>query len=108
MNQRPPSPGLPFGFGTLPPADESAALHAMQQLALSAERMLGISRAFAEAGRPVDLSGLNLAVGRLTAGTLDLSPDHGRSLIPALQSVLLSLDRLHAVLTASAPSGPHA
>jgi hypothetical protein len=71
-------------------------------LALSAERVLNLSRAFAEVGRPIDLSGLDLWIGRLTAAVLDLDVADGRRLRPALLALLASLDRLEAAVRQAA------
>jgi len=50
---------------------------------------------------PIDLTGLHLCIGRLTASILDLDPDDGCRLRPALQGLLFDLDRLQATLEAS-------
>ena len=67
-------------------------------MAAAAQRLLRTSRAFAEAGRPIDLTGLQLCIGRITASALDLDPDDGRRLRPALEGLLIDLDRLQAAL----------
>ena len=107
MTGPPLSSALPFGFGASSCGDdaEAAPLRAVLDLAAAAERLLGVSRAFAEAGRPVDLTGLQLWIGRLTAGVLDLRPEDGRRLSPVLHSLLASLDLLQGAVIASAPEG---
>ncbi len=99
---------LPFGFGVSSPGEgaEAASLCAVLELAAAAERLLAVARAFAEAGRPVDLTGLQLWIGRLTAGALDLTVENGRLLCPALDSLLMSLDRLQAAVVAATPERP--
>jgi len=88
---------LPGGSKTA----SEAAFSAAQNLAEGAQRLLRTSRALASAGRPIDLTGLHLCIGRLTASILDLDPDDGCRLRPALQGLLFDLDRLQATLEAS-------
>ncbi len=57
-----------------------------------------IARSLAAGEREMDLSGLHEAAGILCARALDLRPEHGRQLVPRLQSVLEELDALHTVL----------
>jgi hypothetical protein len=62
---------------------------------------LCIARSLAAGDREIDLSGLHDAAGLLCARALDLRPEHGRALVPRLQSVLEELDALHTTLGAS-------
>jgi hypothetical protein len=91
-------------------ANPRAELDAVEALATSALRTLDLSRAFANAGRMIDLAGLESSIGRLTAGILDLDPADGRKMRPALIGLRDSLDRLeHAVVSQGPPpaiSGP--
>jgi len=57
-----------------------------------------IARSLAAGEREMDLSGLHEAAGILCARALDLRPEHGRQLVPRLQSVLEELDALHTIL----------
>jgi hypothetical protein len=57
-----------------------------------------IARSLAAGEREIDLSGLHEAAGILCARALDLRPEHGRQLVPRLQSVLEDLDALHTIL----------
>ncbi len=93
-----------FGLGFVAPreAGDAREFLAARDLAASAERVLSISHALATAGRPVDLVGLNLGIGRLTASILDLDIPDGRRLRPSLIMLLHSLDQLEAAITADA------
>ncbi len=84
-----------------PPADPVAL---QQALAEQVQRVVAIARALAGSGRPVDLSGLDGAVGLLCAKTLDLPPDQGRLARPQLAAILTELDLLGAALRADAPA----
>ena len=87
------------GFG----AAEETAFNAARELCASAERLFRTARVFAEARRPIDLSGLQLWIGRLTASALDLDPAYGRRLRPHLEALLIDLDRLQLAIEAGAP-----
>jgi hypothetical protein len=104
MSTRAPSSPWPdwfavHGFG----AAEEAAFQAARELCAAAQRLFGTARAFAEAGRPVELSGLELSIGRLAAASLDLDPEHGRRLRPDLEALLIDLDRLQRAIEAGPP-----
>ncbi|MDR3524339.1 MAG: hypothetical protein P4L66_09550 [Acetobacteraceae bacterium] len=79
-------------------AASEAAFAAAHNLASAAQRLLRTTRAFAEAGRAMDLTSLPLCIGRITASALDLDPQEGRRLRPVLEGLLTDLDRLHAAL----------
>jgi hypothetical protein len=79
---------------------------AVSALADELLRMVGIARALAEAGRVVDLTGLDRQIGLLCAKALDLPPDDGRRVRPrliALSGAMQALTR--ALPTQSASSG---
>ena len=61
-------------------------------------RTLRIARALLEADRLVSLDGLQPAVGLLCARALDLPPDLGRAMAPALADLLADMDALIAAL----------
>ncbi|MBV8398074.1 MAG: hypothetical protein JOZ58_11475 [Acetobacteraceae bacterium] len=82
-------PGLPQGA---PPFD---AAHALASGLVNALRL---ARAMAETGRPLDLSGLEEPVGLLCAKALDLPPEQGRALRPALLSLLAEAEALQGAL----------
>ena len=86
-------------------AQPDAAFEAARALAASAERTLNLSHVFAESGRQIDLTGLDLWIGRLTASVLDLDPQDGQRMRPVLECLLAGLDRLeHAVTTRAPPA----
>ena len=58
--------------------------------------LLEASEALVDAGRQLDIDGLDLRVGRLCAQCLDLEPDEGRALRPGLLALGLQIDRLSA------------
>jgi len=64
---------------------------------------VGIARSLVQAGRRVDLAGLEGEMGFICARTLDLPPEQGRGLRPALLALRAELDALLAALTARAP-----
>jgi hypothetical protein len=98
-----PAPFFDFGR-TAPIAGEATReFLAARKLAFSVERVLRLSRAFAEAGRPLDLNGINLLIGRLTASIFDLDLREARRLLPDLQSLLDALNTLERTLIALAP-----
>ena len=89
------------------PAAASAMAGAEQSVA-DLGAILQLARAMAEAGRRVDLGGLQALMGRLCARSLDLMPEEGRRIAPHLAGVLAEIDALHGVLlrqeAAGAPS----
>ena len=93
----------PFPFAPSQGADPAAeaAVHA---LAESLSKTIRLSRAFASAGRPVDLSGLESGVGLLCAKALDLSPDRGRLLRSHLVLLRQELDELSHSLRSHPPT----
>ena len=64
----------------------------------SLRRTASLARALAEAGRPVDLAGLDGQVGLVCARALDLPPEEGRLMRDELQALLSELDALAATL----------
>lgn len=72
-------------------------------LAEQVRHTIAIARALAATDRPVDLAGLDDAVGLLCAQTLDLPPGMGRAARPALTAILAELDLLGATLRAERP-----
>ena len=84
-----------------PPTYDPAA--AQRGLAEQVRHTIAIARALASAGRPLDLAGLDDAVGVLCAKTLDLPPADGRAARPALAAILAELDLLGATLRAEGP-----
>ena len=66
---------------------------------------LRMARALVESRRHVDLAGLQDAVGRLCAASLDLPPEQGRALRPQLAAVLAELDALARAMQAAGGGG---
>ena len=78
------------------------------QAATMAEAACGtlrMARALVESRRHVDLAGLQDAVGRLCAASLDLPPAQGRALRPQLAAVLAELDALERAMQAADGGG---
>ncbi|HTR16585.1 MAG TPA: hypothetical protein VMI52_06070 [Acetobacteraceae bacterium] len=82
---------------------DMAARDAVLHLAGSAARTLSIARILTESGRRVDLTGVENMIGLLCAKALDLPPELGSGVRPALRQVLTELDTLHALLQGDAP-----
>lgn len=81
-----------------------AAVHSM---AASLFGTIRLSRALAEAGRSVDMTGLDGHVGFLCAKVLDLDPEDGRHFCSVLLDLINEIDGLAAALrNRFAPSAP--
>ena len=61
-------------------------------------KTIALATALTKSGRQVDLAGLEHAVGVLCAKALDLMPQEGRALRPALLDLLQALDTLIAAM----------
>lgn len=83
------------------PNDPVAAVRA---LAAELTQMIGVACALAEAGRTIDLTGLDHQVGLLCAKSLDLPPDEGRRVRPRLIALSGSMEALSRALAARAVS----
>ncbi len=68
-------------------------------------RTTALARALADAGRPIDLAGLDGQVGLVCARALDLPPDEGRAMRVELQGLLDEVDALAAAMRLSLASG---
>ena len=79
------------------PAAASATLGA-EQSADGVRALLQLARGMTDAGRRVDLGGLEALVGRLCARSLDLMPEEGRRMALLLAGLLAELDALHRVM----------
>jgi hypothetical protein len=79
---------------------------AVRVLADELTKTIGLACALAEAGRAIDLSGLDDRVGLLCAKSLDLPPDEGRRVRPRLIALCGAIEALSRALTVrAAPSG---
>lgn len=85
-----------------PSAPDAAAAEYVAALAEGIERMLSLAEAMVAAGRSLDLSGLDQAVGLLCAKALDLPPEEASRIRPQLIASLRALDRLSASLRENA------
>lgn len=94
----PPSASTPLGL----PACASRQ-PAAEQAAEGVAGMLRIARGMIDAGRRVQLDGLDQMVGRLCARCLDLPPEEGRALRPRLVALLVEIDALHTTLAQTPP-----
>jgi len=88
-----PPPGSLTGW---PPA--ASALPEAEQAAAGVRALLLLARGMAAAGRRVDLAGLDRMVGRLCARSLDLPPEDGRRMRPALCALVAEIDTLNAAM----------
>lgn len=77
---------------------ESSGTRAVRTAALRITGFLEVAHALIDAGRRLDLSGFEAEVGRLCAQALDLPPDEGRTLVPALSALLAEIDGTGAAL----------
>lgn len=83
--------------------DPIGAVHA---LADELAKTIGVARALAEAGRVIDLTGLDSRIGLLCAKSLDLPPEQGRTMRPRLIELSDAVAALARVLSEHAvPSG---
>ena len=73
-------------------ASDTPAVRLLEQIG----GVLRLARVLAAAHRPLDLTGLNDLAGRLCAAALDLPPEQGRALRPALAALIGELDALAA------------
>lgn len=90
----PTSPALPCAASRQPAAEQAAE---------GVARMLRLARGMVQAGRRVELDGLDQMVGRLCARCLDLPPEEGRALRPLLAALLVEIDALNASFTRPQP-----
>ncbi len=81
-------------------------IDAVRVLAEDLSQVVGVACALVEAGRVVDLSGLDSQVGLLCAKTLDLPPEEGRRARPWLIALSGGVEALSRALAArGAPAG---
>lgn len=99
------SPGACRSFGRLvsdptgSPTQRDVVRSCLEQIGLTVD----IARRLVEAGRQVDLVGLDGQMGFVCAQALDLPPDDGRDLRPVLIELLGAVDTLAGALGARAP-----
>ena len=84
------------------PADRRAA-ESVRRLGVQLIACLSTARVLIEAGRDVDLCGMQDSVGELCARALDLPPAMGVELRPLLLTLRAEVDRTSAVLDPPTP-----
>ena len=82
----------------MPPIATSAPLVELRAFADGVTQTLGVARGLVEAGRCVDLAGLEDQVGLLCAKALDLLPAEGRVMRAELIAVLTRVGALSVAL----------
>ncbi len=80
------------------PTATSAPLIELRAFADDVTQTLGVARGLVEAGRYVDLTGLEDQIGLLCAKALDLPPDEGRAIRGDLVGMLARVEALSAAL----------
>lgn len=80
-------------------------LTALRAFADDVARMLGVARGLVDAGRSIDLAGLEDQVGLLCAKTLDLPQDEGRAMLGELIALRARLDGLEAAMARARAGG---
>ena len=94
---------MPGTTSSFPSCDTSAAIDAVRALSEELTKMVGVARALVEAGRAIDLTGIDGQVGLLCAKSLDLPPDDGRRIRPRLIALFGSMEALARVIASHAP-----
>jgi hypothetical protein len=84
-------------------SDTAAAIEAVRALSEELTKMVGIARALVEAGRAIDLTGIDSQVGLLCAKSLDLPAGDGRRVRPRLIALFGSMEALARVFASNAP-----
>jgi len=82
----------------MPTTAASAPLMELRAFADGVTQTLGVARGLVEAGRYVDLGGLEDQVGLLCAKALDLPPEEGRAVRGELLVLLTRVEALSAAL----------
>jgi hypothetical protein len=80
------------------PTAAPARLMELRAFADDVTQTLGVARGLVEAGRYVDLTGLEDQIGLLCAKALDLPPDEGRAIRGDLVGMLARVEALSAAL----------
>jgi len=88
-----------FCFSGSEDADK-ARLEQVRAMSVGIARVLDLAVILAQSGRRIDLVGIDRKVGLLCAQALDLPPELGRELVPALKSQIATLDELTALIRA--------
>jgi hypothetical protein len=83
--------------------DGPEPFEAVSALAGELTKLVELSRTLVDAGRTVDLAGLDGQVGLLCAKSLDLPPDQGRRIRPRLIALSGSIEALSRALQKAVP-----
>ena len=92
-----------FTATTPPPPGDADRVAAARARAQSLMATLRLARTLVEAGRPVDLAGLDDQMGRLCATVMDLPSVQGRALRDDLIMLRTDAEALHMALQARPP-----
>ena len=93
-----------FTATTPPPPDDAHRVAATRARAQSLMATLRLARTLVEAGRPVDLAGLDDQMGGLCATVMDLPSVQGNSLRDDLITLRADVEALHTALQARPPA----
>jgi hypothetical protein len=88
---------------SIPSSDDTAAIDAVRALSAELTKMVEVARALVEAGRAIDLTGIDSQVGLLCAKSLDLPTGDGRRIRPRLIALFGSIEALVRVMASHAP-----
>jgi hypothetical protein len=94
---------MPGTASSIPGSDSAAAIDAVRALSEELTKIVGVARALVEAGRAIDLTGIDSQVGLLCAKSLDLPPGDGRRIRPRLIALFGAMEALAQVITSNAP-----
>ena len=86
--------------------DTATPLETLRACLEQLSHTLGITGSLVRAGRDVDLKGLEAEIGFVCARALDLPPEDGRAVRPALIGLRAQLDAVTAILSARGASPP--
>ena len=95
---------MPGTTSSIPSSDTAAAIEAVRALSEELTKMVGVARALVEAGRMIDLTGIDSQVGLLCAKSLDLPSGDGRRIRPRLIALFGSMEALARVIASNTPS----
>lgn len=86
-----------------PTAIAEPTVAAVRELAEELTRMIAVAHALVDAGRSIDLAGLDGQIGLLCAKTLDLPQNDGQRARPRLIALAASVEALSRALVARPP-----
>ena len=95
---------MPSWFPDPPPRTPSSPLSELRAFADGVAQTLSVARGLVDAGRAVDLIGLEDQIGLLCAKALDLPTSDGRAIRGELVAMMARIDALHAALLRSRDS----